>query len=92
MIQGKEHGFRARTPVGLWLVCHSGSVLIRGRSLRCRMQGFLGHALEINVLGREGALTGPGEGGTACDAVSVEGQRALWGVLRTQWPFRVVLK
>lgn len=33
MIQGKEHGFRARMPVGLCRVCHSGSVLIRGQSL-----------------------------------------------------------
>lgn len=33
MIQGKEHGFRGRMPVGLCRVCHSGSVLIRGQSL-----------------------------------------------------------
>lgn len=34
---------------------------------RCSMQGFLGRALEINVLGQEGALTGPGEGGSHVD-------------------------
>lgn len=54
MIQGKEHGFRARTSVGLWLVCHSGSVLIRGGiDAACRVsQGVL---LSLDGRGRSRA-------------------------------------
>lgn len=64
MTQGKERGFRARMPVDLCLVCHSGSALIRGQPLHAACKVSLGGALDINVLGQEGALRGPGEAGS----------------------------